>query len=108
MPELIAVDAGKRKINASKAVSAGLFEAAQTKRQTLLVRPVEGRRAKKIEGAWSLLKGAACGCRGPIGFNSSAIQCGLGTKANGAIHLQELPREGLSSNLSTKVEGLND
>src|SRR3954469_3332719 len=105
MPELIAADAGKRELNASKAVSARLFETSQTKRKTLLVRPVEGGGSEEIESIRFVFEDRESRCGGFAFFDTPAGQWRKRPQPSRSIYFQELPGEGISAYLPREMEG---
>src|SRR5262245_57696126 len=93
----IAIDARKRKSNASKAISAGQCSASQTKGQNVLVRPVAGGRSAALERAWALFideQGASRGhsCRDSVAGQRSG---GIEASARPETYVRPVRRESL-------------
>src|SRR5579863_8538152 len=100
MSGFIAVDAGRKLIHASKAISAGQSDASQTKWQTLLVRPVAKQWSTQVQGTWSVLANEQGGSRCASGRGTPSHQCGGVWRGTAVIYVRILHPIGLLQSAS--------
>jgi hypothetical protein len=102
-----AVDAGKGKTNASKAIPAGLFEDPQAEWKELLVCPVEGGWKAQIERDRTLLKDGSGEGRRDLDRDPVAHQRRGGEPGENHMDLREVLRGRLPSGMPPEVEGFD-
>src|SRR5882724_2781125 len=99
-----AVDAGKGKTNASKAIPAGLFEDPQAEWKELLVCPVEGGWKAQIERDRTLLKDGSGEGRRDLNRNPEADQRRGREPGEDHMDLRKVLRGRLPSGMQPEVE----
>src|SRR5258708_6504934 len=102
-----AVDAGKGKTNASKAIPAGLFEDPQAEWKELLVCPVEGGWKTQIKRDRTLLKDGSCEGGRHLNRDPEADQRRGGEPREDHMDLREVLRGRLPSGVPPKVVDIN-
>ncbi len=107
MPGKIAHDAETRKVDASKAVSAGKFNDSQTKWKELLVCPVERGGQTENKGNRPLLKDDEDNCRRDSAGHLKASKRGCRAKCLEGVNIRIVRRVDVSAGLQGQVEELD-